>query len=295
MADCLCARRGRVPHRMAHTCRGRALVHAGAAGPAAAGLVGFTCGAALPRLWFDWYHTVHGMPGVKAVNAVCTGMWLVAGGSALLTQWKIWNSLLWCIVACLSPHPFRPDELLAHPLCCPRPVLVPAITGVVSLETVASANTHASASWGRSSALFRGLGVRMGMATGGWVRTLADGLHGSMTSGVLLRCDLHVRWGTPPWPVAVLQAGDCQHTKRWLLLLPAGVPSVIREHPVTRRMAYTGTCLRLATAICDAGAGGGCLLDPLTFRGIHAQLDSLDLLSKDVSTITGATGCVFLH
>lgn len=36
-----------------------------------------------------------------------------------------------------------------------------------------------------------------------------------------------------------------------------GVPSAIREHPVTRRLQYTGTLLRLATAIADMGGGGG--------------------------------------
>lgn len=70
-------------------------------------------------------------------------------------------------------------------------------------------------------------------------------------------------------------------------LTPAGVPSVIREHPVTHRMAYTGQVLRMATAVCDAGGGGGCLLDPVTFRGIHASLDSLDLLAPDVTLIAG--------
>lgn len=43
------------------------------------------------------------------------------------------------------------------------------------------------------------------------------------------------------------------------MLRLAGVPSAIREHPVTKRMSYTGMCLRLAAACCDAGGCRGAL------------------------------------
>lgn len=109
-----------------------------------------------------------------------------------------------------------PPELLEHPLCRPRPL---------------------SLSDGAGHVLFKGLSVRMAMAT--------------------------------------------------------GEPVSVREHPVTRRVQYTGTVLRLAMALADAGSGGQILLEPVSFRAVAAALERLAPDADLLSRLTG-DGCCML-
>ena len=68
--------------------------------------------------------------------------------------------------------------------------------------------------------------------------------------------------------------------------IATGVPSAVREHPVTRRMQYTGAVLRLATGIAELGCGGQVLLEPMTFKGIHNKFEELDVEEIEVQELT---------
>jgi hypothetical protein len=118
-----------------------------------------------------------------------------------------------------------PPLLLEHPLCRPRPLVPAAVPG-----------KDAAGKDAPLLVLFKGLAVRMGIAT--------------------------------------------------------GVPSAVREHPVTGRVQYTGAVLRLATGIAELGSGGQVLLEPMTFKGIHNKFEELDVVDSEVQDLAGGCVCV---
>lgn len=122
-----------------------------------------------------------------------------------------------------------PPLLLEHPLCRPRPLVPVAAASVRGAD--GGRVVGAEASSGPLLVVFKGLSVRMGIAT--------------------------------------------------------GVPSSVREHPVTRRIQYTGAVLRLATGIADLGSGGQVLVEPMTFRGIHHKIEELDVVDTEVQELAG--------
>ncbi|EFJ39833.1 hypothetical protein VOLCADRAFT_100489 [Volvox carteri f. nagariensis] len=125
-----------------------------------------------------------------------------------------------------------PPLLLEHPLCRPRP-LVPVAAAPPTAAPAGGAGGAAASSSAPLLVLFKGLSVRMGIAT--------------------------------------------------------GVPSSVREHPVTRRMQYTGAVLRLATGIAELGSGGQILVEPMTFKGIHNKIEELDVVEAEAIRIIIAT------
>lgn len=124
-----------------------------------------------------------------------------------------------------------PPELLEHPRCRPRP-LVPV--GLPAGPSPAPSPRHAARPSAASSTPRHGITAA--------AATTAT---------------------TPPQPhlppTSVAAADQLLVLFRGLSVrcgVATGVPATIREHPLTRRMQYTGTLLRLATSIADSGSGG---------------------------------------
>ncbi|PNW77776.1 hypothetical protein CHLRE_10g451250v5 [Chlamydomonas reinhardtii] len=158
---------------------------------------------------------------VRLTLAACCGYEVTTEGDAFLVAFHEpvdavrWALLLQSALLKLD----WPPLLLEHSLCRPRP-LVP----------VAGLGKDGAGRDAPLLVLFKGLAVRMGIAT--------------------------------------------------------GVPSAVREHPVTRRMQYTGAVLRLATGIAELGCGGQVLLEPMTFKGIHNKFEELDVEEIEVQELT---------
>ncbi|GIL44201.1 hypothetical protein Vafri_1723 [Volvox africanus] len=161
---------------------------------------------------------------MRLTIATCCGYEITTEGDAFLVAFHDpvdavrWALLLQSALLKLD----WPPLLLEHPLCRPRPLMPVAAPQPVGGAGGASASAPLLV-------LFKGLSVRMGIAT--------------------------------------------------------GVPSTVREHPVTRRMQYTGAVLRLATGIAELGSGGQVLVEPMTFKGIHNKIEELDVVEAEVQEL----------
>ncbi|GIL68254.1 hypothetical protein Vafri_21507 [Volvox africanus] len=166
---------------------------------------------------------------VRLTLAACCGYEVTTEGDAFLVSFHDpvdavrWALLLQSALLKLD----WPPLLLEHPLCRPRP-LVPTATAAARQQPGDGPDADDPIA-APLLVLFKGLSVRMGIAT--------------------------------------------------------GVPSALREHPVTRRMQYTGAVLRLATGIAELGSGGQILLEPLTFKGIHNKFEELDVVESEVQEL----------
>ncbi|GLI59319.1 hypothetical protein VaNZ11_001174 [Volvox africanus] len=166
---------------------------------------------------------------VRLTLAACCGYEVTTEGDAFLVAFHDpvdavrWALLLQSALLKLD----WPPLLLEHPLCRPRP-LVPTATAADTQQPGDGPDADDPTAV-PLLVLFKGLSVRMGIAT--------------------------------------------------------GVPSALREHPVTRRMQYTGAVLRLATGIAELGSGGQILLEPLTFKGIHNKFEELDVVESEVQEL----------
>ncbi|GFR45632.1 hypothetical protein Agub_g7040, partial [Astrephomene gubernaculifera] len=197
---------------------------------------------------------------VRLTMAACCGYEVTTEGDAFLVAFHDpVDAVRWALLLQSSLLKLDwPPLLLEHPLCRPRPLVpvacVTAASSAPGIHHLQSHNphhphapTHATAQHQQHS----GNGP-MGQAH-----------HDTLASPLLvLFKGLSVRMG-----------------------IATGVPSAVREHPVTRRMQYTGAVLRLATGIAELGSGGQVLLEPLTFKGIHNKFEELDVEESEVQEL----------